>query len=54
MLYRTESRWPGYYYRTDFPNVDDANWRCFVNSKYDPASGSWEMAKKPYIQLVSE
>ena len=52
MLYRKETRWPGYYYRTDFPNVDDANWRKFVNSKYDPATGQWEMTTRPYVQLV--
>jgi len=52
MLYRTETRWPGYYYRTDYPNVDDANWRKFVNSRYYAESGQWEMSTKPYIQLV--
>ena len=52
MLARKETRWPGYYYRTDYPEVDDANWRKFVNSKYDPASGTWEMGTKPYIQIV--
>ncbi len=52
MLHRKETRWPGYYYRTDFPDVDDANWRKFVNSKFDPASGAWEMGTEPYLQLV--
>ncbi|MHB1417787.1 MAG: adenylyl-sulfate reductase subunit alpha [Chloroflexota bacterium] len=52
MLHRQETRWPGYYYRTDYPNVDDANWRKFVNSKYDATSGGWEMMTKPYLQLV--
>ena len=52
MLHRKETRWPGYYYRTDFPDVDDANWRKFVNSKFDPATGAWEMGTKPYLQLV--
>ncbi|MHB1132967.1 MAG: adenylyl-sulfate reductase subunit alpha [Chloroflexota bacterium] len=52
MMARQETRWPGYYYRTDFPNVDDANWRKFVNSKFDPATGAWEMGTKPYLQLV--
>jgi adenylylsulfate reductase subunit A len=52
MLAREETRWPGYYYRTDFPDVDDANWRLFVNSKFNPATKEWEFSKKPYIQLV--
>jgi len=25
LLYRQETRWPGYYYRADYPNLDDAN-----------------------------
>jgi succinate dehydrogenase/fumarate reductase flavoprotein subunit len=29
-LYRTESRWGLYHYRTDFPERDDARWNCFV------------------------
>ncbi len=45
--FRTETRWPGYYYRSDHPKVDDAHWRCFVNSVYDPASGEWRLFTKP-------
>ena len=52
LLHRKETRWPGYYYRSDFPDLDDANWRVFVNSKYDAASGSWDIFTKPYIQVV--
>ena len=52
MLSRKETRWPGYYYRTDYPDLDDANWKVFVNSKYDPATGDWEFSQKPYVQLV--
>jgi adenylylsulfate reductase subunit A len=52
MLSRKETRWPGYYYRTDYPELDDVNWKVFVNSKYDPATGEWEFSQKPYVQLV--
>ncbi|MFB3120508.1 MAG: adenylyl-sulfate reductase subunit alpha [Stenotrophomonas maltophilia] len=52
LLHRKETRWPGYYYRSDFPDLDDANWRVFVNSKYDAASGNWDVFTKPYIQVV--
>ncbi len=52
MLSRQETRWPGYYYRTDYPDIDDANWKVFVNSKYDPATGDWQFSQKPYVQLV--
>jgi adenylylsulfate reductase subunit A len=54
MLARKETRWPGYYYRTDYPQLDDANWRVFVNSRYDPATGEWKTSQKPYVQLVSD
>ncbi len=51
MMFRKETRWPGYYYRSDYPTVDDKNWRCFVNSVYDPQSGEWKVFTRPYIQI---
>ncbi|OHB36211.1 MAG: adenylylsulfate reductase [Planctomycetes bacterium GWA2_40_7] len=36
LIYRKETRWPGFQIRTDFPERDDANWLGFVNSVYDP------------------
>jgi len=52
MLYRQETRWPGYYYRADYPNLDDANWRVFVNSRYDAVKDRWDLFTRPYINLV--
>ncbi|HZA25245.1 MAG TPA: adenylylsulfate reductase subunit alpha, partial [Dehalococcoidia bacterium] len=52
LLHRQETRWPGYYYRADYPNLDDQNWRVFVNSKYDAAGDRWELMTRPYISLV--
>jgi adenylylsulfate reductase subunit A len=52
LLHRQETRWPGYYYRADYPNLDDQNWRVFVNSKYDAAGDRWELMIRPYISLV--
>lgn len=52
MLFREETRWPGYYFRSDFPKMDQENWKCFVNAKWDPKSGEWEMSKKPVIELT--
>ncbi len=46
MLYREETRWPGYYFRSDTPKMDDENWLCFVNCKWDPNSGEWELMKR--------
>lgn len=50
--YRTETRWPGYYYRSDYPKVDDERWRCFVNSKFDPGDGTWDLFTRPVIPLL--
>lgn len=51
-LFRQETRWPGYGYRSDFPELDDKNWNAFVNSVYDKASGEWKVFKKPCLRLV--
>jgi len=52
MLFRQETRWPGYYYRTDYPKIDDENWKCFVVGRKNPETGEWELHKVPYIQVV--
>jgi adenylylsulfate reductase subunit A len=52
ILFREESRYPGYYYRGDFDLVDDNNWKCFVNSNYDLEKDAWTVKKVPYVQLV--
>jgi adenylylsulfate reductase subunit A len=46
MLFREETRWPGYYFRADTPKMDDENWRCFVNCRWDRDTTEWEMMKK--------
>jgi adenylylsulfate reductase, subunit A len=50
-LFRTETRWPGYYYRSDYPKIDDDRWHCFVDSKYDAATGDWSLFTRPYHAL---
>ena len=50
ILFREETRWPGYYFRSDFPKLDEANWKCFVNCTYK--DGQWEMKKVPIISIV--
>jgi adenylylsulfate reductase subunit A len=52
--FRKETRYPGFYYQSDFPGQDDANWFCFTNSKYDPKAGSWECFKKDYIKIIPD
>jgi adenylylsulfate reductase subunit A len=51
MLYREETRWPGYYFRADYPKIDEDNWKCFVNCKYDANSGEWEMIKRDILPM---
>jgi adenylylsulfate reductase, subunit A len=52
VLFREESRWPGYYFRADFPDMDEANWKCFVNSVYNTKTGEWTMKKVPVVNIL--
>ena len=45
VLFREETRWPGYYFRTDFPEIKD-DWEVFTNCKWNPETGEWEMIKR--------
>jgi adenylylsulfate reductase subunit A len=46
MLFREETRWPGYYFRADTPKMDNDNWLCFVNCTYDAGKDEWEFMKR--------
>lgn len=46
VLFREETRWPGYYFRTDVPQMSD-DWLAFANCRWDPATSEWEMIKRP-------
>lgn len=52
ILFREETRYPGYYYRADFPKIDDEKWRVFTISQYNPKTNEWTFETKPYVQLV--
>ncbi|MBC8342956.1 MAG: adenylyl-sulfate reductase subunit alpha [Bacteroidetes bacterium] len=52
MLFREETRWPGYYFRTDFPKLNEGEWKCYVNSRRDPETGEYSVFKKEMIELV--
>ncbi len=54
IAFREETRYPGFYYRSDAPGIDDSTWKCFVNSRYDPATGETKIFKKPYYQLIAD
>ena len=51
-MFRTETRWPGYYYRADHPKLDDEDWHCFTVSRYDRHSDEWELEKAPVYHIV--
>ncbi|MBN2243320.1 MAG: adenylyl-sulfate reductase subunit alpha [Acidobacteria bacterium] len=51
ILHREETRWPGYYFRADKPKLDEQNWLKFVNCKYVPGSGAWEMTTRPIYRI---
>jgi len=53
LLFREETRWPGYYFRSDKPTMDNENWDAFANCKYDPKSGEWEMIKRPVQRIYN-
>jgi adenylylsulfate reductase subunit A len=50
ILFREETRWPGYYFRSDMPEMKD-DWKVFANCKWDPKSGEWEMSKRPVHEI---
>ena len=53
-LFREETRWPGYYYRSDKMKLDDENWHCLTLSRRDPETGKFTMEKAPLYHIVDE
>ncbi|MHC4209917.1 MAG: adenylyl-sulfate reductase subunit alpha, partial [Planctomycetota bacterium] len=53
ILFREETRWPGYYFRADKPSMDNKNWLAFCNCVYDRNTGEWTMMKKPVKYLTA-
>ena len=52
LMFREETRWPGWQTRTDFPEKDDERFDCFINSRYDPKTGEVNVFTRPYEQIV--
>ena len=54
-LFRTESRWGLYHYRTDFPERDNDNWLCHtILSKRDGAMVCETRPVAPYIVPIAD
>ena len=51
ILFREETRWPGYYFRTDKPKMNNDNWLVFANCRFDLSKGEWEMIKRDIVNL---
>jgi adenylylsulfate reductase, subunit A len=49
ILFREETRWPGYYFRADKPTMDPA-WKVFCNCTYK--NGTWEFVKRDVVELM--
>jgi adenylylsulfate reductase subunit A len=54
ILFREETRWPGYYFRADRPAMDEEKWHVFANCKYDPQSGQWQVLTRPIKQIFAK
>ena len=52
ILFREETRWPGYYFRADTPKMDNDNWLVFANIKYDLENDEWTCRKVPVAKLM--
>jgi adenylylsulfate reductase subunit A len=50
-LARKESRWPGYYYKFDYPYLKEDQ-KHFVNVKYDGEKKEWEVIERPMIPII--
>jgi adenylylsulfate reductase subunit A len=48
ILFREETRWPGYYFRADKPGMNK-DWEVFANCIYK--NGKWEMLKRPILHI---
>ncbi len=51
--FRRETRYPGYYYRADYKDINDDEWKCFVNSRYDRNTGQWDLKKVKWQPLIA-
>jgi len=54
ILFREETRYPGFYYRGDFLAIDDEKWKCFTNSTYDKNTKKWTMSTREYHQIIPD
>ncbi len=51
---RKETRWNGWQTRPDYPERDDENFNCFVESRKNPETGEIEVFTRPYDRIIEE
>jgi adenylylsulfate reductase subunit A len=49
---RKETRWPGWQTRSDYPERNDAEFDCFIESRRNPETGVVETFTRPYERIV--
>lgn len=49
---RKETRWAGWQTRSDYPERNDKDFDCFIESRRNPKTGRIETFTRPYEQLV--
>jgi len=54
ILFREETRWPGYYFRADKPQIDDEKWHVFANCQYNPATGEWKTLTRQILHIFAQ
>jgi adenylylsulfate reductase subunit A len=54
ILYRQETRYPGYYYRGDHNFIDDDNWKLFTCSTYNLETGEFTMSKRDHKNVFPD
>jgi len=54
VLFREETRWPGYYFRADKPQLDEEKWHVFANCRFDPKTSTWETMARPILHVISQ
>ena len=52
LMARKETRWAGWQTRTDYPERNDAEFDCFIESRRDPETGEVSTFTRPYEQLL--
>ncbi len=50
---RKETRWVGWQTRSDYPEKDDDNFNCFIESVRNPETNEVSTFKREYVQLIN-